>query len=185
MADFIDSADELRSSQSADVSAEAFTRFFDLIQNRLPLLHAKSVVDLSNIESVFGIVEMARLVGKMPATDSQKEIDAFVSATRTVLAETVELRWLFRNKDGRWLPPDDYLSVAGWLEKDRRADTPGEVALITFNYDLALDFALHWSNVEFDCALGDVPLRSYRCSSFMAHSTGRSARSVVQRSLSR
>ena len=154
MKDFIDSADDLRSDPTSGVSHEDFRLFFEVLQNRLPQLHSKSVVELGNIESVFGIVEMARLVGRLPLTDPG-DIERVASATRRVLAETIERRCRFKREADRWVPPRDYLSIVGWIERERLAQQPGEVALISFNYDVALDFALHWSLVPADYCLGD------------------------------
>jgi hypothetical protein len=68
MLDFIDSADDLRTEQP--VSKKEFDLVFDLIQAKLPRLHAKTSVDLRNIESVFSLVEMGRL-GERPRTERQ------------------------------------------------------------------------------------------------------------------
>ena len=154
MKGFIDSADDLRSDPTSGVSHEDFGLFFDVLQNRLPQLHSKSVVELGNIESVFGIVEMARLAGRLPLTDPG-EIERVSSATRRVLADTIELRCRFKRGLDKWMPPRDYLSIVGWIERERLAQQAGEVALVSFNYDVALDFALHFSLVPADYCLGD------------------------------
>jgi hypothetical protein len=158
---FIDVADELR--QSSEVSRDAFELFFKLIQDRLPQLHAKSVVDLTNIESVFSLVEMGSLVGRLPGTPAG-EVEAARFATRRVLAETVEETCLFAVSQGQWQPSSPYLSIADHVERSHQTDVDSSVALITFNYDLGLDFALHWSNLIIDYGLdaqiqpGKVPL---------------------------
>jgi hypothetical protein len=150
MKDIIDAADDLRQRQ--DVDQESFRLFFDLIQNRLPQLHAKSVVDLSNIESVFSLVEMGRLVGRLPGT-AEEDVPAMAKAIRRVLAQTVEETCLFSVDGGEWRPSAPYLSIAQQVESARHAGTDGSVAMITLNYDLGLDFALHWSNLPIEYGL--------------------------------
>jgi hypothetical protein len=156
MKDFIDRAHELAESRPPGLDLSAFELFFELVQSRLPQLHAKSVVDLTNIESVFSLVEMASLVRRLPGT-TPEEIDKTAVAVRRVLTQTVQFTCQFDyTKEQAWMPPDAYLTVVGLAE---HPDTKkSNVAFITFNYDLALDFALHWSQVEYDYGLG--PSRS-------------------------
>src|SRR4051812_21694007 len=106
---FIDAADDLR--QNSDVNGPAFDLVFELIQNRLPALHAKSIVNLSNIESVFSLIEMGRLVGRLPGTPSP-EIEEAARAMRRVLTETVEESSRFAIEGGEWKPSSPYLSIA-------------------------------------------------------------------------
>jgi hypothetical protein len=161
MGRFIDVADDLR--RSTEVSHDAFELFFKLIQDRLPQLHAKSVVDLTNIESVFSLVEMGSLVGRLPGTP-ENEVGSARLATRRVLAETVEETCLFAVSQGQWQPSSPYLSIANQVELSNKSAPSSSIALITFNYDLGLDFALHWSNLVIDYGLdsqvqpGKVPL---------------------------
>src|SRR5476651_2291828 len=133
MKQFIDTADDLR--QDGNVSQEAFDLVFTLIQDRLPALHAKSVVDLTNIESVFSLVEMGRLVGRLPGTEPA-DIELSARSMRRVLAETVEESSLFDVEGGEWRPSSPYLSVAGFIERERQQGRDASVALITFNYDI-------------------------------------------------
>ena len=122
---------------------------YDLVQSRLPQLHAKSVVDLENIESVFSLIEMGDLIQKLPGTTSE-EISLATRAIRRVLSETIELRCRFPTKDGYRIPHPEYRALVEHVESSRAAN-----AFITFNYDLALDFALHWSDVRFDYTLDE------------------------------
>jgi hypothetical protein len=155
---FIDAADELR--QSGEISTEAFELFFSLVQDRLPQLHAKSVVDLTNIESIFGLVEMAALVGRLPAT-APDEVELASHAIRRVLTQTIEETGQFTISEGQWRPSSPYLSIASQVELSRQAGPDSSISLITFNYDLGLDFALHWSNLAIDYGLSDGIARDH------------------------
>jgi hypothetical protein len=124
----------------------SFDKFFDVLLPRLRVIHATSVVNLWNIEEVFGLVEMGRLVSRLPSTPPE-EVGALADATKVVLAQTVELCCQFERVSGRWVPPSAYLDIAKAVGL-RENRGPGTDALITFNYDLALDYALQWSHVQ-------------------------------------
>jgi hypothetical protein len=160
--DFIDRADDLR-QRSRDVSAPDFRLIFEVLNKRLPILHAKSNQDIQNIETVFNLIEMGQLLERFPGTEPS-DIPDLSRAIRTVLAETVELSCQFRydRNETNWLPPTGYLTVADHLF-DGTLDDPQNAALITFNYDLGLECALYWRNRDIDYGLsapiaGAVPL---------------------------
>src|SRR5258708_34426948 len=115
MFDFIEMADELRNQSSAGMDIKSFDLFFNVLRQRLRVLHATSVVNLQNIESVFGLIEMARLVQKLPLSNDS-EIDQIATSTRIVLAETVERYCRFLvDKSGRVIPPPGYSAIIDWL----------------------------------------------------------------------
>ena len=151
---FIDAAEDLKNGRASGVTQADFDLFFDVLQNKFRQLHAKSTVNLDNIETVFGLVEMARLLGRLPGFD-KTQIEALATAVRTVLFETVMLTGKFVFADRGYVPPKDYLSVAGHLDHERQNRGADRLVFITFNYDLGLDFALHWSNFSIDYGLGD------------------------------
>jgi hypothetical protein len=151
--DFIDRADDLR-QRSRDVSAPDFKLIFDVLNKRLPILHAKSNQDIQNIETVFNLIEMGQLLERFPGTEPSY-IPDLSRAIRTVLAETVELSCQFRydRNETHWLPPTGYLTVTDHLF-DGTLDDSENAALITFNYDVGLETALYWRNREIDYGFG-------------------------------
>lgn len=154
---FIDAAEDLLADGAAQISSEDFHLFFDVIQNRFRQLHAKSTVDLNNIESVFGLVEMASLLGSLPSFD-EDQIRRLAKAIRTVLVETIISTGRFSiSSEGRWQPPDPYSTIAKHIADSRSKGGNPDLALITLNYDLGLDFALHWHNQEVDYGLARQP----------------------------
>ena len=150
---FIDTAEDLRGTPGTAVSQPEFDLVFDVLQNKFRQLHAKSAVDLDNIESVFGLIEMARLLRRLPGFEPA-QIEELAFAIRTVLLETVQLSGKFEySQEERWRPPPDYQAVAAHI--DHEIEHHGnEIALISFNYDLGMDFALHWSSLAIDYGLG-------------------------------
>lgn len=120
------------------------------------MLYAKSKVDLGNIESVFSLLEMGRLLGRLPGT-ADNEIEASVGAIRQVLVET--LQWTCRfpaGEDGGIRPSDPYLSLANAVKEQQRTMGRSSIAFLTFDYDIGLDFALHWSSLNIDYGLGSA-----------------------------
>ena len=139
---FIDVAEDLRVRGSLIKTDAAFDRFFEILQQRFTSLHAKSTINLENIETVFGLTEMARLVRRLPGFEID-QIEALGGAVRTVLVETVMLSGLFEYRPDRgWSAPKHYLRIAESLAKRMDVNRQCDTALITFNYDLGLDFAL-------------------------------------------
>src|SRR5688572_9633306 len=69
--EFINAADDLR-KKDGRVSKEAFEFFFDAYENYLPDLEAKTKQDLDDIETVFSLVEMARLIRRFPKVESDQ-----------------------------------------------------------------------------------------------------------------
>jgi hypothetical protein len=162
MFEFLDFAYRLIRSHPSAISRKDFDLVFTLINERLPELHAKSVVDLDNIESVFGLIEMGRLIGKLPRTSSD-EIEAASRAMRRVLAQTVEHYCQFPFDGQQIVPAPEYDVLAHLAAKDETGRMRGDFAFVTFNYDIALDFALHWRGVDYSYGLeepasGQVPL---------------------------
>jgi hypothetical protein len=154
MEGFIDAAEDLRDRNTEGLSKPQFDFFLDELRHKLKPLHAKTAVDLSNIENLCGLVEMARVIRRLPGLE-EGQIDNAADAVQTVLAETILHSGPFSySRDDRWQPPGAYLSVVGRLDAARQAHESDDTAFITFNYDLGLDFALHWSNFAIDYGLG-------------------------------
>ena len=159
----LDAAHDLMRQSPTDVATEAFKLAFDVLQRRLPLLHARSVLSLHDVEEVFNVVEMARLVGRLPGTEAN-EIAAIGDAIRRLLADTIESTCRFPAADGQYQPTEDYGRLAEALTEPRLEFLEGSVAFLTFNYDTAFDFALHFHNLGVDYGLdlppgpSDIPL---------------------------
>lgn len=149
MNDFIDAAYRLR-EEDGRVTTEAFDLVFQFIEKRLPMLYAKSKIDLGNIESVFSLLEMGKLLGRLPGTPAG-EIEKSVAAIRRVLVDTLQLTCRFPvGSENELLPSNPYLSFASMVEEQQNPS----VACLTFNYDIGLDYALHWSSQKIDYGTG-------------------------------
>lgn len=135
MEDFLDRVHDIGAHRE-----DRFKTVIDLVAD-LEILHSRSVVNLRNIESVFNIVEMAKVVGRLPQRN-QAAIHNAAITMRKVVSETLEQTCHFRMVNGVMSPSTGYDLFADFLSMRDKSGGQKSVALITFNYDVALDYAL-------------------------------------------
>lgn len=136
-------------------------------RDALKAVHSKADLDLTNIEVLFSAFEMAALFGRLGSL-SEEEVQSLPGAMRRLISRTVELSMEFpilsspmqgspeAKRGGEWtsgtfpklMPPLPYESFSDLLVKisKRNWDT---VSVITFNYDLGIDFALHFEGIPY------------------------------------
>lgn len=144
----------LRRGKVAD-AAEDFNRVFDAISD-LQIVSAKSDLALDNIEAVFAAFEMAEILKTFDEW-TLEDIPKLAASMRALIARTVGETLYFPVKGLSRLAPFPYPEFAALLQFLRQEAFPEQsVSVITFNYDLALDFALreHW---HIDYALSPAP----------------------------
>lgn len=163
MADFLDKARDLRALNGSSEFEEDLHRVFAAIAH-LQSVHSKSELDIVNLESVFGAFEMAELLG----------ISAYsgvVASLRHVISWTLNQSMEFKGEPlrGNILPNsrpspstayNDFAKLLAALEGERPRRT---AAIITFNYDIGLDYALEVNHLRpsyyiSDSAGGGIPL---------------------------
>lgn len=81
-------------------------KVFTLIAE-LQSIHAKSYVDLDNIENLFGVIEMARITRKLLKYD-QPEIDELRSSLIELIVETLEHSIKFYKRSSSIIPSPSY-----------------------------------------------------------------------------
>lgn len=146
MSDFLDIADELRRVGASGVreAAESFNNVFSAI-SELQGVYAKSHLDLDNIEALFGAIEMGVLLGKFAERD-EAAIRKLRDDMVTLIYKTLETSISFPVSGSQIHPPRPYATfveaIYGPRDEPPRAGAH-ELAFITFNYDLALDYALY------------------------------------------
>ncbi len=148
MADFLDLADNLRRRRQ-ELGDDAAS--FDLVFKGLGALdaaHAKAVLDVDNIESVYGAFEMARLCGRL-GNWGPEEIARLGPAVRRLIVKTLEKAIGYPVVNSAISPPRPYEQFGQLLSRlnDRGL---GQISYITFNYDLALDFLMHFTGQRVD-----------------------------------
>lgn len=154
MADFLDTADELRKVDKELQFRSDFDRVFDAI-SALQFVHSKSELDLDNIESVFAAFEMGRLINRLPGTPG-KDIASLLAAIRRLISKTLEKTITFPVRDGQIHPNPSYDSFARLINSLNNAVRQNRCSIITLNYDLALDYALHFHKHPADYCFSKV-----------------------------
>lgn len=162
MRDFLDAARKLRLSGNIRDSriSSAFDEVFAAI-GKLQVVHSKARdFDINNIESVFSAFEMAQLLGHMPGYDVA-QIDSLITALKTVIATTLEatLRFDRKKSSGTTAAPRPYPQFVDLLHKCRAMSPSYNPVVITFNYDLALDYALQQGGLPARYFLDDTDPR--------------------------
>src|SRR5262249_15169356 len=153
MAEFLDVAEKLRGSRKSTISANNFDLVFKG-RAALQSVHSKSNLDLANIESVFAAFEMAALFKRSLGDLKVEDVQGLSSATRRLIVETLESELAFPFMVGVVMPPPPYNEFVALIAKIMEKDNTG-VSLITFNYDLALDYALHFNSLRPNYCLDD------------------------------
>jgi hypothetical protein len=131
--------------------------YFDLVfkaRTALTQTHLKSVLNLDNIESLFGAFDMAALLGRL-GTLTDEDVQRLPTAVRYVIAKTIESSVRYPvNANGQTLPPEPY---GGFVEIIRNLNTreQGSASVITFNYDIGLDYAFHFHSIPFEYRCGN------------------------------
>ena len=155
MSDFLDVADKLHRSESLGPA------FDDVRQasSDLQAIHAKSKLDVDNIETLFGAIEMGRIIGQYPGRESS-DIDSLRDSLVTVIVKTLERSIPFPVKDSRILPPEPYLEFGNAIRAlihDQPKHLAPTFSFITFNYDLLLDFAFNYVGLDYDYWISSDP----------------------------
>lgn len=140
MNNFLQVAQDLRRSGRVQ-DVDSHFRLVDEARSLLAHSHSKSTgVDIDNLETVFSAFELARMVGTLG--DMKKEdLKQLPHAYRIVIARTLEETLDFQNTQRGILAPEPYVRFANALV-DLQSERKPIPTLISFNYDLGLDWAL-------------------------------------------
>jgi hypothetical protein len=142
MYDFLDTASRLLSVGEVNEKKAHFERVFKAI-SLLQAVHSKSQLDLNNIESIFTALEIANVLGKLPGFNKE-EIPEVITSLKEVIVTTLEKSIYFPTHGRTILPTSTYNKFAeliSYLKNDSYPELSSSV--ITFNYDIALDVAMH------------------------------------------
>jgi NAD-dependent SIR2 family protein deacetylase len=139
MANFLSAAEDLRNDGTIRNNLNEVVAAVEDLQN----IFVKSSFDIENIENVFGAVEMAKLIRKFPGK-SETEIDALAISVKQLIVATLENSVRFPFRDDHLYPTSTYSQFSELvLALNSRHGSSARCSMITFNYDLALDYALH------------------------------------------
>ncbi|UJR81515.1 SIR2 family protein [Sandaracinus amylolyticus] len=140
MRDFLDIAEDLMRDRASGVDHAAFARVFEGIHH-LRRAHSNAQLDVQNIETVLAAFEMAELFGTL-GDMAPEDVKKLSASMRTLIVDTIENRIQFKRGTASLEPPRTYSWLA--LLCKQMLDDGKPPTIITFNYDTALDYALHY-----------------------------------------
>lgn len=152
LGNFLEVARDLWELEEVGDAKDHFKRVFDGI-TALQSVHTKAELDLGNIESIFSTFEMAKTLKTFP-NRSEEQIDRLIISLKRVIVKTLELTTNFPITEGYIESPKPYpkfLELIKFLRE--KAKPKHSVAILTFNYDIALDLAVYNASYKIDYAL--------------------------------
>lgn len=123
-------------------------KYFNMIQKvylyEIRQISTNFSFDLKNIETIFSLIEMAKLTGKF-LDYSIDDIDELRIAMNKFIVRTLEKTTYFDVRGGNIISPNDYRSFyQNIIIKNLNRHPRMSFCVISFNYDLALDYVLEF-----------------------------------------
>lgn len=154
MAEFLDVAHENWKHGKIQKYENSFSNVFKAISS-LQQVHSKAILDIQNVESVFAALEMARTIGGFGDFDVSEAEDLFGSM-KTVIASTIQTTIKLPVQGRTPRAPYPYEEFIDLLQELTNKPKKNEsVSVITFNYDLALDYASYQKNLPITYSLSE------------------------------
>lgn len=146
MGNFLDVASDLFRSNLVNDKKEHFERVFSVIGG-LQAVHSKAQLDLNNIESIFTALELGKVIQRVPGIE-YSEIPTAIASLKELIVKTLETTIEFPTYKTDIRVPEPYEKFTSLIWHLREQAFPNQsVAVISFNYDIALDFALYKANL--------------------------------------
>ena len=163
MWDFLDVADNLWKTGKVDSDSGHYERILRRIGQLQPI-YSKAKLDFVNIESVFATFEMAKILQRLPGVqdeDVNDEVKECLKSLKRLISRTLEASIIFKISDGHVYPTQTYDNFSYLLQVLQQNTTPSHsISIITFNYDIALDYALYHRSIPLTYILGESSTRS-------------------------
>ncbi len=155
MNNFLEVAEDLFRSGEVDEVKEDFENVFDAV-GKLHAAQSKAIIDTYNIEDVYAAFEMGKLLGRLPGIEGADKLERLTSSISKVIGYTLEKTTKVPN-DYRINPFEAYYDFTEIIRKLIKANR--SLSVITFNYDLGLEYSLYRNKLLPDYCLGDLPLK--------------------------
>ncbi len=155
MANFLDVAEKLNRGDAMGSDGPDFDLVFRALA-QMQAVYAKAVVDSDNLEAVYAAFEMSEVLGSLGDMEP-KELQRLAPAMRRVIVRTLEETISFPIIGRTLQAPTGYANFATLVKELKGRSEAGDVTVITFNYDLALDLALRVAGLSVNYALPDNP----------------------------
>ena len=152
MSNFIDKAEEIfhNPNEPERESFKLFFKAYDLLKQ----VHTKATLDTDNIETVYGALEMAAFCGHLGDLTKEELEKKLLPAVKLVIARTIEESIRFPFRGGIACPPSPYESLYQSLLQ--LPDHYNNVAFITFNYDLCLEYTFNYFQAPFSYCINET-----------------------------
>lgn len=156
MHNFIDIGTRLAEESSNGIDKESF----DLVKKarqELQKASIKSNIDIHNIEDFFTAFELANIFGKLGDLDNN-QLKILPSSMKKFIIQTIENSILYKLENGFIRPHSEFSAVVEFIHQslDKKIiQKLSDITLITFNYDLNLEIALHYENIPFTYSFQD------------------------------
>lgn len=122
-----------------------FERVIDA-KSFLEKIPAKINIDLNNIETIFSLVEMGKLISKFPGCRNSEEIKELHTSFKKFIVRTIEKKTNFIYEKNPGLNSSkEYMYFCKEIIEKLEYKRSSSSCIITFNYDIALDYALELS----------------------------------------
>lgn len=151
MADFLDRARDWMDSETGRGDREVFQRVFGLI-SELQSIQSKATARLRDVEEVLALFEMGVLFDRIGTRDGQAASRA-VDDMKHLIVRTIEASMRFPYDSGQVRPTDTYRQFGDLI--GRLIKRGESVAILSFNYDVGVDYGLTWNSVPIYYGLND------------------------------
>jgi len=151
MREFLDSSRELLAAGEVQDRRDQFDTAFAVISH-LQRVHSKARLDHNNIEAVFSAVDLARTIRKLPGTPPN-EIDAALKSLVWLIVRTLEQRIRIDVPGGTLQGTSQYRKLAKLVTELRHREPTLSSAILTFNYDIAIDLSFLAEGVQYSYGL--------------------------------
>lgn len=156
MGNFLDVASDLLRGKKVPEKSIEFERVFSAIGS-LQAVHSKAQLDLNNIESIFTVLELGRIIQRVPGL-SNEDIPKAIAALKELIVKTLEVTLQFPTSGPYIGPPkvyEEFASLISHLNKD--AFPMQSASVISFNYDIAADLAMYKAGMGPDYIIEKPP----------------------------
>jgi hypothetical protein len=160
MSNFIDVARDLLAGGQVNDRKKEFETAFKVISH-LQRVHSKARLDHNNVEAVFAAVDLARTLGKLPGFESG-EIDNARKSLVWMIVRTLEESIKIETVGGHFTGTNEYKQMARLIAELEGREPKLSCAVLTFNYDVAMDLTFCVEGLRFTYGLtpgqGGLPL---------------------------
>ncbi len=161
MRDFLEKSQQLLRSGEAKHAKESIETVLK-VRALLQGTHSKSRIDLNNIESVYSLLDMVRIL-EIPLPDAPPTQDYYARALRKVIATTIEESMIVAcsgSKENSIIAGKAYCDLVQLIRAINVSNQKRLCSILTFNYDIACEIACYHWNMKFDYGLDPRALPS-------------------------